>query len=80
MTPLELALYYAGQGFTLLPVNPITKGALTKNWTNKPDKAPGSSKDPEQSQNGGHNGQPLALAFAPARSMALWSWTLTSTV
>ena len=49
MSPLELALSYAAQGFTVLPVNPATKAALTKNWTNRPDKGePGSSKDPDQ--------------------------------
>ena len=46
VSPLDLALFYAAQGFTVLPVNPTTKAALTKNWTNKPDKGePGSSKD-----------------------------------
>ena len=44
-TMLELALRYARQGFTVLPANPVNKAALTKNWTNKPDKGePGSSK------------------------------------
>ena len=45
-TPIEFALNYARQGFTILPVNPATKAALTKNWTNRADKGePGSSKD-----------------------------------
>ena len=59
VSPLELALRYADQGFTVLPVNPATKAALTKNWTNKPDKGePGSSKDPDQvKRNGGRNGR-----------------------
>ncbi|WP_457299617.1 DUF3631 domain-containing protein [Phyllobacterium sp. P5_D12] len=49
MTPLELALSYASQGFTVLPVNPVNKHALTMNWTNALVKgAPGSSKDPDQ--------------------------------
>ncbi len=49
MSMLELALSYARQGFTVLPVNPSTKAALTSNWTNAPAKgAPGSSKDPDQ--------------------------------
>ena len=46
---LNLALSYVQHGFTVLPVNPATKAALTKNWTNRPDKGePGSSKDPVQ--------------------------------
>ena len=49
MTMIELAQSFAAQGFTVLPVNPATKAALTKNWTNRPDKGePGSSKDPDQ--------------------------------
>ena len=49
MTLLELAISYATQGFTVLPVNPVTKGPLTKNWTNRPDKGEfGSSKDVDQ--------------------------------
>ncbi|MBZ9654006.1 DUF3631 domain-containing protein [Phyllobacterium lublinensis] len=49
MTPLELALFYVSQGFTVLPVNPVNKHALTRNWTNTAGKgAPGSSKDLDQ--------------------------------
>ena len=49
MTMLELALSYAAQGFTILPVNPATKAPLIKNWTNRPDKGEfGSSKDLDQ--------------------------------
>ena len=49
VSTLDLALHYAAQGFTVLPVNPATKAALTKNWTNRSDKGePGSSKDSDQ--------------------------------
>ncbi|SFJ15154.1 Bifunctional DNA primase/polymerase, N-terminal [Phyllobacterium sp. CL33Tsu] len=49
MIPLDLALSYASQGFTVLPVNPVNKHALTKNWTNATaNGVPGSSKDPDQ--------------------------------
>ena len=45
----ELALNFARQGFTILPVNPSTKAALTLNWTNVPAKGVfGSSKDADQ--------------------------------
>ncbi len=63
VSPLELALSYAKQGFTILPVNPATKAALTKNWTNKPDKGEfGSRKMSSRSPPGGRNGRTLRRA------------------
>ena len=72
--------FYAAQGFTVLPVNPVTKDALTRNWTNSPAKgAPGSSKDPDQVRTWWVQWPNACVGCAPARSTALSSSTSTST-
>ena len=73
VSTLDLALHDAAQGFTVLPVNPATKAALTKNWTNRSDKGePGSSNDSDQIRIWwARNGQMPASDCAPARSMDL---------